>query len=112
MKQMTRDPLATHKARRAEHRTATLAIKPISLASTPSAGGNSKTSGFRKGGFRNAFGGEGEKEVRIGGEGEGEVVEVAGEGEGEDEDEDEDGRWGGYDPRRPTGCGEGCPGRG
>lgn len=95
--------------------------------------------GFRKGGFRNAFvlangdgdgdgdgggknGGEdgegegGAEEAKVaGGIGAGkvevvkEVVEGLGESGGESESESED-EGEKYDPRRPTGCGAGCPG--
>jgi hypothetical protein len=56
MKQMQRDPLASTKARKAERRadekSGLITIKPVKLEV---AGG---TAGFKKGGFKNAFGGE------------------------------------------------------
>lgn len=84
-----------------------ITIKPIANLSKPS--------GFKKGGFRNAFApeegaeevkGKEEKETR--GE-----VEKGKENlmlrEREVESSDEEGT---YDPRYPTGCPEGCRGRG
>ena len=118
---MSRDPQAAAKARKAEQKAAGITIKPISLSAsdTPSSNANSNSkagTGFKKGGFRSAFGDEddggkgtveGEKGMVKGTEKE-EKRQVRVEGrEVESEDED-DGRWGDYDPRRPTGCGEGC----
>ena len=119
MKQMSRDPLAAVKARKAERRAdekaGGITIKPVSL---PSADATTKPTGFKRGGFKNAFGsaddndedGEiGEKKKQMpnlqppkveGWKVAGEPVEV-----------ESDGEWGDYDPRRPTGCWEGCPGR-
>lgn len=140
MKQMQRDPLASAKARKAERRaderSGLITIKPVKLegqvASASGAAAASAT-GFRKGGFRNAFGegardgGDGVKEVGSGGgvrkgAGGGSVADqglglgpgVANGGmrkvDGESDTEDEGYEC--YDPRRPTGCWEGCPGRG
>ena len=113
MKQMSRDPLAAAKARKAERRadekSGGITIKPVSLPSTEA----TKPTGFKKGGFKNAFGsadddddGETEEkrqakaEPRVEGWKVAELVEV-----------ESDEEWGDYDPRRPTGCWEGCPGR-
>ena len=115
MKQMSRDPLAAARARKAERRadekSGGITIKPVSI---PSISDNTSktTSGFKKGGFKNAFGddddeGGREKEGKRAEEGREEVKgseEMAGEGE-------EEGEWGDYDPRRPTGCGVWCEGR-
>lgn len=110
MKQMSRDPLAAVKARKAERRadekSGGITIKPVSL---PSADSKSST-GFKKGGFKNAFGSvddedekEEKKEVKAEPQVEGwDVREVESESEEE---------WCGYDPRRPTGCGTDCAGR-
>lgn len=118
MKAMSRDPNASAKARKAEQRAeqgaeGVITIKPISLSSS-TAGAKGGSTGFKKGGFKNAFGGgeevkeevkelgqkdeEGEKKVQVTG------LELV-------ESEGEEGDWADYDPRRPTGCFDGCPGR-
>lgn len=109
MKQMSRDPLAAAKARKAERRanekSGGITIKPVSLLAAET----TKPIGFKKGGFKNAFGSadddeemDDEKqtkaEPRVEGWKVAEPLEV---------ESDED--WGDYDPRRPTGCWEGCP---
>ena len=112
MKQMTRDPLAAAKARKAERRadekSGGITIKPVSLPSAEA----TKPTGFKKGGFKNAFGSaddddeetderrQPKAEPRVEGWKVAEPVEV-----------ESDGEWGDYDPRRPTGCSGGCPGR-
>lgn len=112
MKQMSRDPLAAAKARKAERRadekSGGITIKPVSLPSAEA----TKPTGFKKGGFKNAFGSadddddemdekkQTKAEPRVEGWKVAEPVEV--------ESDDE---WGDYDPRRPTGCWEACPGR-
>lgn len=161
MKQMSRDPSARSKALRAERRAdeksglGIITIKPLGTSgvtaptalegATPPTG-TGKGKGFKKGGFRNAFGGGGEDGGGSGGgggvgtgKGEGEVKEeeekgdvkmameidvemkAAGGDDGDgDVDVDEDvgesendesvyvAEGGRYDPRRPTGCEEGC----
>ena len=113
MKQMSRDPHAAAKARKAERRadekSGGITIKPVSLPSTEA----TKSTGFKKGGFKNAFGNvdddeemtdekrQNKAEPRVEGWKAAEPVEV-----------ESDGEWGDYDPRRPTGCWEDCPGRG
>lgn len=116
MKAMSRDPSATQKARRAEAKESVISIKPISAPSSkPGAGG------FKKGGFKNAFGAANE-EVKMEVEENVERVDEEGrkgEGKGgeikemEAEESEDDGLKEGerYDPRRPTGCWEGCEGR-
>ena len=111
MKQMSRDPLAAAKARKAERRadekSGGITIKPVSLPSAEV----TKATGFKKGGFKNAFGSADDDEEteekrhtkKDPGVEEWKVVEPV-----EVESEEE---WGDYDPRRPTGCWEGCPGR-
>ncbi|KAI4198325.1 MAG: hypothetical protein LQ350_005342 [Teloschistes chrysophthalmus] len=137
LRQMSRDPTAADRARRHEAADSPFSIKPISLnptASTTSSGNNKdpsgkvKGGGFKKGGFKNAFApaddggdeegsgkGEGKENLVVKEEGKGEGVELGlGLGmEVEDEDED-DGLDEGerYDPHRPTGCWDGCEGRG
>ena len=115
MKQMQRDPLSRQKALRAERRAdeksgiQVITIKP--LAGPVGAGGGG--GGFKKGGFRNAFGGEeaelpssmtdavpGEKTDASMKEKVTNVVESESEDDGEER----------YDPRRPTGCSGACPG--
>jgi hypothetical protein len=109
MKQMQRDPLASSKARKAERKadekSGLITIKPVKLE----LGGG----GFKKGGFKNAFGVEEKKEdvkvakgfKRVGGlEGEASL-----KGEGDESDTDDGYEY--YDPRRPTDCFEGCRGR-
>ena len=126
MKAMSRDPLASSKARKAE-RKADGDVQVINIklaASTPPANKvkdlkDSKGGGFKKGGFRNAFGGDQEDVVEdVVGRGEHGHERAEGrlesgtegriEGKDEEESEDEEGM---YDPRHPTGCWSGCPGR-
>lgn len=136
---MSRDPSAVSKARKAEAKDSIIKIKPLSTTSATSSAAASSSaaagkagggSGFKKGGFKNAFapagGGEEVGEVEV------EVEEVKGRGEEKGKREDggggvrgeleaeteesgseDDGLADGerYDPRRPTGCWEGCPGR-
>ncbi|KAL8879345.1 MAG: hypothetical protein Q9192_008252, partial [Flavoplaca navasiana] len=113
LRQMTRDPSAPSRARRAEQKNNPISIKPLSA--TPS----TKTGGFKKGGFKNAFGpaedDDGEEEVvkEVGGRDVREEKEDVREGNGDEEsDDDDDGLDEGerYDPRRPTGCWAGCEG--
>jgi Zinc-finger double-stranded RNA-binding len=77
--------------------------------------------GFKKGGFKNAFapvegGGDGdggeEDGKKVGGEREGERFEAEAEEVGGQVDSDVTDEEDYYDPRRPTGCMPGCPGRG
>ena len=112
---MSRDPQAAAKARKAEQReaekTGGITIKPVSL---PSAG-NKASTGFKKGAFKNAFGnvddeedGEKKPDVRK------PRAEVKVEGfkvKQVEVESDTDEEWGDYDPRKPTGCPVGCPGR-
>jgi hypothetical protein len=121
MKAMQRDPQASDKARRAERRLderggGLISIRPVRLdggpstssaaaggtanaASTPTQPARTGGAGFKKGGFKSAFGGGG-------GEAQGARGEAA--REGVDEDEDEDLGYERYDPRRPTGCSGSC----
>lgn len=131
MKQMQRDPLASQKARKAERRadekSGLITIKPVKLEGQAATGtAAAATTGFKKGGFRNAFG-EGRKEgggtgagasgdggKEVGGGGGDKVVGMGKEGAetGDAKSDTEDEGYEYYDPRRPTGCWEGCPGRG
>lgn len=114
---MQRDPLSRQKALRAERRAdeksgvQVITIKP--LAGPVGAGGGG--GGFKKGGFRNAFGGEeaelpssmmtdavvGKRANVSTKEGVTDDVESESENDGEEM----------YDPRRPTGCSGACPER-
>ena len=119
MKQMSRDPLAAVKARKAERRAdekaGGITIKPVSL---PSADATTKPTGFKRGGFKNAFGSaddhddDGEMDEKKKQATNLQPPKVEGwKVAGEPVEVESDGEWGDYDPRRPTGCWEGCPGR-
>ncbi|KAH0543694.1 hypothetical protein FGG08_002010 [Glutinoglossum americanum] len=117
MKKMQRDPLASTKARKAERRadekSGLITIKPVKLDTqpTPSSSAAAGGGGFRKGGFKSAFGeakAEGDdgllkgaaapnfKKAFVGDDGEKAV-------KGEDEESDtEDEGYEVYDPRKPT----------
>lgn len=128
--------------RRADEKSGLITIKPVKLeaqsataTTAAGAGAGAVGAGVRKGGFRSAFGGvkEGEggvadalpKVVVVGGGGfrkvgagaDGDEGLAVGSGEagldrgsGESETEDEGFEY--YDPRRATGCWEGCAGWG
>lgn len=109
MKQMSRDPLAAAKARKAEKRadekSGGITMKPVTIPLAD----NKPSTGFKKGGFRNAFGSVDDEEGKKEGKTE---VKVEGWKTAKAEVESEsDGDWGDYDPKRPTGCLEGCVGR-
>ncbi|MCJ1401082.1 hypothetical protein MMC11_004294 [Xylographa trunciseda] len=121
MKQMQRDPLASSKARKAERKadekSGLISIKPVKLDLASSVGA---ASGFKKGGFKNAFGGEEVKkeEVETAGIKGGSGFKKAGGGNDRDAavgqelvESDTDDEYEYYDPQRPTDCFEGCPGR-
>ena len=120
MKQMQRDPLAASKARKAERKadekSGLITIKPVKIDVQPT---SAAASGFKKGGFKNAFGGDEIKRE------EGVVVAqklggIKAEPRTNDEDvkvkdelveSDTDDEYEYYDPKRPTDCFEGCLGR-
>lgn len=122
MKQMQRDPLASTKARKAERKadekSGLITIKPVKLDVQPA----SVSTGFKKGGFKNAFGGDSVSKREEDGEG-GErggkgFKKVLGKAEenatlemGDVESDTEDEGYEYYDPSRPTDCYEACPGR-
>lgn len=123
MKQMQRDPLSRQKALRAERRAdeksgiQVITIKPLAGSAVGAGGG-----GFKKGGFRNAFGGGEEAEVvpssitDVVGPPASKKTDASMEEEGvtddvESENEDDGDGEERYDPRRPTGCSATCPGR-
>ncbi|KAI9673239.1 MAG: hypothetical protein M1829_004304 [Trizodia sp. TS-e1964] len=100
MKQMQRDPLASTKARKAERKadekSGLITIKPLSLSGPPAGAG-----GFKKGGFKSAFGGpkkEADPAVPVG------VVTkvVVGDKAEALESDTEDEGYEMYDPRNPT----------
>ena len=119
---MSKDPAAAAKARKAESREE--GVIRVKIGGGTGGGGG----GFKKGGFKNAFGGGvaevgGRDGVFFGDEVDDRVgVEVkrekgdegmgmvgAGRGEGDVESETDEDEY--YDPSRPTGCWEGCGGR-
>ncbi|KAJ9664945.1 hypothetical protein H2201_004997 [Coniosporium apollinis] len=117
MKHMQRDPNAADKARRAERKadekSGLITIKPLKLESVTAAKG-----GFKKGGFKNAFGApqadnkEAAKPASgfrkaFGGVGDEFILKKTNE-EGSDTD---DCGYEYYDPRKPTGCGPACAGK-
>lgn len=120
MKQLTKESgAATDKARRAESKESGLTIKPIKLDSG-STGGGFKKGGFKsafgapkddaddksgKGGFKKTFGGPGEEEKSK----ENEKPEDTTATKLVDHETDEDDfDYEYYDPRKPTGCGPTC----
>ncbi len=114
---MQRDPLSRAKALRAERRADEKSgVQVITIKPVAGAGGGG---GFKKGGFKNAFGSDlecrSEKEDGGGSGGGAEGKELDGGRERvnpyeSDEGEEEEGGER-YDPRRPTGCWGGCAGR-
>ena len=121
---MQRDPLASSKARKAERKadekSGLITIKPVKLDLASSIGAGS---GFKKGGFKNAFGAdevkkEEEEEMETSGISAGAGLKKVGGGDDRDVmvrqelvESDTDDEYEYYDPRRPTDCFEGCPGR-
>ncbi len=127
---MSRDPLASAKARKAERKadekSGLITIKPLKLeaptSTTASLSAAAPVTGFKKGGFKSAFGevksntgtdDEGVKRLKIvgvdGGEGVGAVERAQGGSSLDVESDTEDEGYEVYDPRRPTGCFDGCP---
>ena len=108
---MQRDPNASDKARRAERRadekSGLISIKPIKIETKSAAASGT---GFKKGGFKSAFGGpSGETTKPVLGVVEAFKDEQSNEPEKkEDLEETEDFGYEYYDPKRPSGCGEGC----
>ncbi|CAF9921278.1 MAG: hypothetical protein GOMPHAMPRED_002278 [Gomphillus americanus] len=113
---MQRDPNATNKARERERKEeersgmAGLSFKPVKLGTGAGEGDEGMeakglSKGFKKGGFKSAFGDGG---VTVVPETKGENVEMGkAEEDGEVESESDEEL---YDPRRPTGCREDCIG--
>ena len=111
MKQMQKDPAAISKARKAERKadekSGLISFKPVKLE------GSGAGTGFKKGGFKNAFGGNAAVQIegvettgkfkKIGVEEEEREVKEIAALESETDDEYEY-----YDPRKPTGCDRGC----
>ena len=109
MKQMQRDPNASDKARRAERRadekSGLISIKPIKIETKPAAA----APGFKKGGFKSAFGGSSTETTKpVLGVVEAFKDEQTNEPEKNDLDDSEEFDYEYYDPKRPTGCSEGC----
>lgn len=111
MKQISKDPNATEKARRAERKadekSGLITIKPLKLDAAKS------TSGFKKGGFKNAFAPAGDSDTSKPAPGFKKVFEDdAKKVAAEDQESDfSDVDYERYDPRRPTGCGSTCAGK-
>ena len=118
---MQRDPLASSKARKAERKadekSGLITIKPVKLDLAASVGTGS---GFKKGGFKNAFGAEEVKKEEMDTAGIAAGSGFKNVGGGDDRDvavwqelveSDTDDEYEYYDPRRPADCFEGCPGR-
>ena len=118
---MQRDPLASSKARKAERKadekSGLITIKPVKLDSQPT---SIKGGGFKKGGFKNAFGSaDDEKAGKDGADGQkndGGLKQMASGKEDikikeEFEESDSDDEYEHYDPSHPTDCFEGCAGR-
>ncbi|KZF22689.1 hypothetical protein L228DRAFT_247055 [Xylona heveae TC161] len=118
MKQMQRDPMAASKARRAERKadekSGLITIKPLKLDSQPASSGSG--GGFKKGGFKSAFGGPKDDAVPVKSSGFKKAFEIEEGSQSEkvslqEESDTEDEGYEYYDPRQPTGCQPGCPGR-
>jgi hypothetical protein len=107
MKQMQKDPLASDRARKAERKadekSGLISIKPVKIG-----GGGNGGGGFKKGGFRSAFGGAEVKMEDAPSAGKLDDVADAERGQVESETDDE---YEYYDPKQPTDCWDGCPGR-
>jgi hypothetical protein len=109
MKQLTRDPMASSKARKAEAKansqSGLISIK-LGGDSAPSAGGGGfKKSGFKKAGFKSAFApvdGEGPLAEEKGQESGKKTAEVKVLGDEGLESDTEDEGYEMYDPRNPT----------
>ena len=121
---MSRDPLASTKARKAERKadekSGLITIKPVKIEVGIGKAAQAAT-GFKKGGFKNAFGNAVEDDAGKGDDAmdEQEVIPTSVRDvkqskpkiPGVDVESDtEDEGYEVYDPRKPTGCYEGCPG--
>lgn len=99
MRQLTRDPLASTKARKAEEKANSQSgLISIKIGGEPSGGGGFKKGGFKKAGFKSAFA-PAEEEVKAVEKEEKMPEKVVGLGE---ESDTEDEGYEMYDPRRPT----------
>lgn len=115
LSRMQRDPNATNKARERERKEdeksgiGGLSFKPVKLGSAGD-GAASLSKGFKKGGFRSAFGG-GEAVVDVAAATDGISAVRDGETrrvEDDDAELESESEEDSYDPRRPTGCEAGC----
>ena len=125
MKQMSRDPLASTRARKAERKadekSGLITIKPVKIEVGGGKAAQAST-GFKKGGFKNAFGSPAEEDSGKGDDpmDEQKVDQITAKDAKHlkpkipgmiVESDTEDEGYEVYDPRKPTGCYEGCPGR-
>lgn len=126
MKQMQKDPHAVEKARRAEKRadekSGLISIKPVKL---DMGGAKGSSGGFKKGGFKSAFGGaDVKKEVvdqdeaadmrsvpdfKKTGEPVMNPAEPVSRPQSAESETDDDYEY--YDPNKPTDCWDGCTGK-
>lgn len=118
----TMDPLATDKARKAEQKgleksgAGLFKINPIAIPSAGSAGGSG--SGFKKGGFKSAFGkvddgdAQTETQIMVADQGGLKAQEIKNNGMEVDESDTDDEGYERYSPSRPTGCAASCRARG
>lgn len=118
----TMDPSATEKARKAEQKgleksgAGLFKINPIAIPSAGSAGGSG--GGFKKGGFKSAFGKVGdvdaqtETQTMVADQGGLKAQEIKNNGMEVDESDTDDEGYERYNPRRPTGCTASCRARG
>ncbi|KAI9736350.1 MAG: hypothetical protein M1834_001236 [Cirrosporium novae-zelandiae] len=100
---------ARERSKKLDEQSGLITIKPLKLGGS----GEGKTGGFKKGGFKRAFGGDDDDDdaKKVGKVEEktnsaSPVVQAIDEKESEDEDEGYEC----YDPSRPTDCYPGCPG--
>lgn len=108
MRQLTRDPMASTKARKAEAKansqSGLISIKLGGDSGNTGGGGGIKKGGFKKAGFKSAFapvGGEASAPEEASQKASADArMPGAGNGEGESDTEDEGYEM--YDPRRPT----------
>jgi hypothetical protein len=111
MKQLTRDPLASSKARKAEAKansqSGLISIKIGGEPSTGGGGGGFKKAGFKKAGFKSAFapvdgdGAAAEEKPEEGLKKVGSSAKIIGEGASMESDTEDEG-YEMYDPRHPT----------
>jgi hypothetical protein len=132
LKQLSRDPNAAEKARRAERKAdAEAGLKVIETPDNALSTGASTGGGFKKGGFKSSFAAVkgavapsapvkrnvlGDEEDTPKPREEAPAAPQSQKSENGDKESDTDGEYGEdheayYDPRQPTGCYGGCPGQ-